>query len=101
MLAIGEVDRGFSSQGARDYLDDLYRVAIIETKELAAQIDGIRSATEKGWTGEAQLVFMSNLGIAEKKLELALEQVYNILQGEISKISSSMIEFDTKVVPRN
>lgn len=100
-MNINDLDIGYSALGAIDYVNDLNAIAITQTKDQLREINGIRTATEKGWSGQAQINFMTNLEKSEFEMELALEKVKNIFDKQFASIEENINESDNKMVELN
>ena len=98
-LGIGEVNKGYSRVGAEDYKQALNAKAITETCTLLTDIEGIRSALEKGWQGQAELNFMSNLQKAVKDTCEGIQSLKDALDGEFDALEETWANQDNEMVP--
>lgn len=98
-LGIGEINKGYSRVGAEDYKQELNTKAITETCALLRDIDGIRNALEKGWQGQAELNFMSNLQKAVTDTCEGIESLKEALDGEFDALEETWANQDNEMVP--
>lgn len=98
-LGIGEVTQGFSRSGAEAYKNDLNAKAITETCNKLREINGIRTALEAGWQGQAQLNFMTNLQNAVETTATGIESLKDTLDGQFAAIEEAWANQDNEMVP--
>lgn len=98
-IGINDVTIGYSTTGAQAYLVDLNAKAITETKEMLADIQGIKSALEKGWIGQAELNFVANLQKAVTNVQSTLDQLKTTLDTQFAQIEETWAEQDKNIVP--
>lgn len=98
-LSINDVTIGYSTTGAQAYISDLNAKAIVETKEKLADISGVTAALEKGWIGQAQLNYVSNLQKAITEIQKTLDQLKTTLDTQFGQIEETWKDQDANIVP--
>lgn len=98
-IGIGDVTIGYSTTGAQAYLTDLNAKAITETKEKLSDITEITNALERGWIGQAELNFVSNLQKAITEIQGTLDQLKTTLDTQFAQIEETWAEQDKNIVP--
>lgn len=96
---ISDLTHGYSTTGAQNYITDLNAKAITETKEKLADIEGIRNALERGWIGQAQMNYISNLQKAVAEIQTTLDQLKQTLDTQFAQIEETWAEQDKNIVP--
>lgn len=66
---------GYNSLETNKYLEELNTKAIIETKELLSNLDGIKNAFNEGWNGIEKEKYITNL---EESINEVLEELDNL-----------------------
>lgn len=97
-IGIGDLTHGYSVTGAQTYISDLNAKAITETKEILADISGITNALEKGWVGQAQLNYVSNLQKAVGNIQSSLDTLKTTLDTQFAQIEETWAEQDKNIV---
>lgn len=97
-LSINDLTTGYSFTGAVEYLNLLNRQAIMETKNKLADIDGIRASLEKGWVGQAELNFVTNLQNTVSAIQGTLDTLKKTLDGQFAQIEENMVQQDENMV---
>ena len=97
-LSINDVTEGYSRTGAQEYLSALNSKAITETSAKLRDIEGIRTALEKGWQGQAELNFMTNLQTAVEETAKGIEELKSILDGQFAAIEEAWANQDKDMV---
>ncbi len=98
-LGIGELTEGYSRTGAAAYVAELNTKAITDTCNLLREINGIRTALEAGWQGQAELNFVSNLQKAVETTAQGIESLKGTLEGQFAAIEESWANQDNEMVP--
>lgn len=97
-VSIDTVTTGISRQGVENFRQQIHQEAIVETKRLLGEIDGITSALEAGWQGVAEENFVRNLQNMVKKTQDALDILDEALTSEFSQIVNAMVTADEEMV---
>lgn len=98
-IGIGEVTQGYSATGAEDFKRALQKQAIEETANKLGEINGIKTALEAGWQGDAQLNFVKNLEKAITETQQALREMNATLDGQFATLQEAWAEQDKNMVP--
>lgn len=98
-LNINDVTIGMSFTGTVEYIDRLNIEAIEKTKIKLAELDGIRSALEKGWVGQAEINFVANLQKSVGEVQSTLDILDKTLRSQFAQIAENMVEQDRNMVP--
>ncbi len=98
-LGISEVTFGYSRMGSEEYKQELNTKAITETCALLKDIDGIRNALEKGWQGQAELNFMSNLQKGVNETCEGIQSLKESLDEFFANIEENVANQDNEMVP--
>jgi len=97
-ISIDTVTKGISRTGAEKFKQQIHQEAIEETKEELGKIDGITSALEAGWQGQAELNFVKNLQTNIQKTKTVLDQLDQALSAEFDAIADAMYTADEQMV---
>ncbi|MEG1495124.1 MAG: hypothetical protein RSB99_02200 [Bacilli bacterium] len=98
-LGINDVTIGYSALGAEQYIIELNARAISETKYILSDIDNIKAALERGWVGQAQINFVSNLQKSIVSVQGTLDELKNTLDAQFSQIEETWAEQDKNIIP--
>lgn len=98
-ISIGDITTGYSFSGAVEYVERLNAEAIVKTKEAVANIDGIRAALEKGWSGQAELNFIANLEKSTMAVQGVLDSLKRTLDSQFAQLEQNMVEQDNNMIP--
>ena len=98
-IGMNEITIGFDATGAEDYLNNLNNLLINQTKEKLDDLNGIEGALQSGWQGTSQENFLTNLRVAEKKVQATLDELESALRSQFAGISSAWQEQDVDMVP--
>lgn len=97
-LSINELTHGVSFPGVMEYLDDIHRVAITETKNMLKNTDSVVNALRAGWQGAAETNFEKNLDSAVNAVATALDTLQQGLDSLFTDLTETMALQDEKLV---
>ncbi len=97
-VSFDQTTQGYSSSGARAYINDFNAKAIDETKALLSKIDGVYEAFRSGWMGKSEEIFEKNLQNAITKVQTSLEECKTAFETQMADIESAYEDFDTNLV---
>lgn len=98
-LGIGDVTQGYSRTGAESYKNDLNAKVITETCNKLRETNGIKTALEAGWQGQAELNFVTNLDNAVETTAKGIEELKSVLDGQFAAIEEAWANQDNEMVP--
>lgn len=97
-LGIEDITIGFSSVGAKKYVDELNTKAIVETNELISQsVDAISDSLQSGWTGKACEAYLTNLRNSADTLKTKLKEMEEMFNAFLAAQEQTYDEEDSSM----
>lgn len=98
-LTIENATVGYDANGIEQLLNNINTNVVEEShNKLGGGLNDLETTIEEIWRGESSTIFRNNMRDDVQKVEEAIDQVYDVLRGEISQIVEAMTQVDQNLI---